>query len=210
MKRRTVVLGVLGLLSLGAAAYARLRVLHLHWGATPEEVHRSLPFDDRIPDPTYVTTRAVTIEARPSEIWPWLVQMGELPRGGFYSYTWVETLLGMHIRNVNEILPQFQTLDVGTSLDRAGGLTVRAAEENQYIVLGPRLTDDGVDATWLMLLEPVSEKSTRLVSRVHARLPRNLKGLFLLAVLDPGQFIMERKWLLGVKERAETLQLKVA
>ena len=75
-----------GLAGIGALiAYRRMRPRLLNWGATEFEVTRDLPFDEVIPDPTYVTTRAVTIDAKPSDIWPGLVQMGDRPRGGFYS-----------------------------------------------------------------------------------------------------------------------------
>jgi hypothetical protein len=67
-----------------------IRPWHLRWGATQEESGRPMPLDDRVAKPTYVTNRALTIHALPEAIWPWLAQMGELPRGGFYSYEWVE------------------------------------------------------------------------------------------------------------------------
>jgi hypothetical protein len=77
-----------------AASYAFLiRPWHLHWGATDEEVKEPLPGDEVVSHPRLEATHAITIDAPASDIWPWLVQMGQ-NRGGFYSYTWLENLVG--------------------------------------------------------------------------------------------------------------------
>jgi hypothetical protein len=89
-------LAVSGAASLVAYAFA-IRPWHLRWGATDEEIARETPLDERVKNPTYVTNRAITINAKPEDIWPWLAQMGELPRGGFYSYLWVERMMGMRV-----------------------------------------------------------------------------------------------------------------
>src|SRR5690349_21803175 len=96
-----------------------------------------MPGDAWIPRPTYVTTRAVTIQAPMGAIWPWLVQMGETPRGGFYSYVWVERLLGMHVVNADCLLPAWQQVQVGEVLDRAGTMRVKAVEPGRFLILGP-------------------------------------------------------------------------
>ncbi|MGZ5493710.1 MAG: hypothetical protein ACXW3E_09620 [Thermoanaerobaculia bacterium] len=184
-------------------AYLALRPWHVRWGATDEEIAASLPLDDVVPDPTYVTNRGVTIEATLENIWPWLVQMGESPRGGFYTYTWIERLLGMEVSNAEVILPQFQELQPGDRIDHAGNLIVRAIEANHHIVLGPPVGTPTGDATWTIVLTRRDDGTTRLLSRVRARLAATPRGAFWLALLDPGQFVMERRWLLGVKERAE-------
>lgn len=62
-----------------------IRTWHSNWGATAEEAARRMPLEDRIPDPGAVTTRGITVRARPGLIWPWIVQMGERPRAGYYS-----------------------------------------------------------------------------------------------------------------------------
>jgi len=161
-----------------------------------------LPLDEVVADPTYVTNRAITIDAPPEKVWPWLVQMGESPRGGFYTYAWIERLHGLDVTNADVILNEFQALREGDSLDRAGTLRVRAIEKNKYLVLGPPVGTPTGDATWTIVLIPQANGSTRLISRVRARLAPSARGAFWLALLDPGQFIMERRWLLGVKERA--------
>jgi hypothetical protein len=160
--------------------------------------------DELVVDPTYVTNRAVTIWARPAAIWPWLVQMGELPRGGFYSYTWIERLMGMRVENAERLLAGQGHLEVGDALDRSGNLVVKALRHDQWLVLGPATGQDWGECTWAIGLHPLDEEHTRLVSRVRARFRRwSPQALFWLVLLDPGQFIMERKWLLGIKERAE-------
>jgi hypothetical protein len=186
------------------AAYVGLvRRWHLRWGCTDEEVAREMPLDAEVADPTYVTNRAITIRALPQQIWPWLAQMGELPRGGFYSYVAVERLLKMEVENADRILSEFQNPKVGDALDRAGTMLVKAVEPNRFLVLGPPPTAE-MSVTWALGLYPASDGSTRLVSRCRARLPQGSKGLLWLALLDPGQFVMERKMLLEIKKRAES------
>jgi hypothetical protein len=187
-----------------AAAYTWLvRPWHLRWGSTREELERAMPLDDVIAKPNYVTTRAVTINAPAARVWPWLVQMGELPRAGFYTYVWIERLMGMDVENTSEILAHLQELRPGDRIDRNGNLVVKAIEPPQYLVLGPPVGVPTGNATWAIELVPKDDNTTRLISRVRARISPNARGAFWVALLDPGQFVMERKWLLGVKARAE-------
>ena len=191
---------------LAAAAYFLLvRRWHLRWGATDEEVARAMPLDERIPRPTYVTNRAITIEAPPERVWPWLAQMGELPRGGFYSYVPVERLLKLEVENATKVLADFQHLEVGQALDRAGTMVVQAVEPNRYLVLGPPPMPD-LKTTWALGLYPTPWGGTRLVSRCRAWLPRSPKGMLWLMMLDPGQFVMERKMLLEIRRLVESAE----
>jgi hypothetical protein len=189
----------------GAAYHFFFRPWHASWGSTRDERDRTMPLDELVEKPNLVTNRAVTINAPAEEIWPWLVQMGELPRGGFYTYSWIERLLGVRTVNATVILNEFQHVKPGDHLDRDGNLVVKALVPNRFIVLGPPAGTPSGDATWSIELVPADENSTRLISRVRARIAPNVRGAFWLALLDPGQFIMERKWLLGVKARAEGL-----
>jgi len=102
----------------GAAALVYfwfLRDWHLHWGATPQETRGEVAGDDLMPEPDIVATRAVEIDAPPSAIWPWLVQMGP-GRGGAYTYDWIERRLGIDIHNSDRIIPEFQHLKVGDEI----------------------------------------------------------------------------------------------
>ena len=92
-----------------------LRHRCLTWGATPDEVARVLPGDELLGTADIVSTRAVTIDAPPDAVWPWLVQMGS-GRGGAYTYDWIENLFGLGMHSANEVLPQFQDVNVGDEM----------------------------------------------------------------------------------------------
>lgn len=194
--------GTAAAVGLEVASYPLWRNRCLSWGATRAEVEGPLPGDDLLETPSVTTTRAVTIEAAPEAIWPWLVQMGP-GRGGAYTYDWVENLLGLHMHSANEILPEFQTLHVGDAarLGRRGPvLRVAALDPQRSLVLS---SDDG-RWVWALVLVP-ADGGTRLISRNRlamagaAPAPR----MFTEFVMEPGSLIMERKMLLGIKERAE-------
>ena len=106
----------------GAAAavyFGSLRRWHLNWGATPEEAGGKVAGDELIPEPDIVSTRVVEIDAPPSAIWPWLVQMGP-GRGGAYTYDWIERRLGIDIRNTGRVIPELQHLKVGDEIPMPG------------------------------------------------------------------------------------------
>jgi hypothetical protein len=184
-----------------------IRPWHLRWGATDAEVERAMSGDDEIKDPTHVTTRAVTIRARPDEIWPWLVQMG-YQRGGMYSYDWIDRLFGILDRpSADRILPGFQHLEVGDVIPMGSGPSwpVKAIEPNRSLVLVIR--EPGMEYTWSWGLYELDEEHTRLVLRIRTRLTRSLL-ILLLHISDPGAFLMTRKHLLGIKQRVEAAQLR--
>jgi hypothetical protein len=110
----------------------------------------------------------------------------------------------MKVENAERVLPEFQEIRVGEALDRTGTMLVKAVEPGQYLVLGPTPEAD-LQVTWALALYPTANGATRLVSRCRAKLGAGPKGLFWLAILDPGQFLMERKMLIGIKRRAEML-----
>lgn len=121
-------------------------VLHpwlLNWGSTPEEQHMALLGDDPRKAPRDYLTRAVSIKAEPSRVWPWLLQVGQ-DRAGFYSNTWLENLFGGDIHNSSQIKPEWQERAVGDRIPMAGEqgtallgdvtkLTVRILETEQVI-----------------------------------------------------------------------------
>jgi hypothetical protein len=190
---------------LAAASYPLLfRRRCLTWGATSDEVTRGLPGDELLADPDILSTRAVTIDAPPSAIWPWLLQMGS-GRGGAYTYDWIENLFGLGMHNANEVLPEFQDVQVGDEF-RLGPNRPKMRVE----VLDPermfafRLEDE--TWVWSFALFPV-DGMTRLVSRNRIATPNASPRmrLFNLLFMEPGSLIMERKMLLGIKQRAERL-----
>jgi hypothetical protein len=185
-----------------AAAYSPpARRWYLNYGATGEEVARVLPGDDLLPDAEVVSTRAVTIEAAPDTVWPWLVQMGS-GRGGVYSYDWIENLLGLHMHSADEILPQFQHLAAGDVLPlgpKGPGMRVEIFDPGRTLAFR---STDGI-WVWTFHLE-TRWLETRLISRnriaASGSWPRRLVDR---VVMEPGSLVMERRMLLGIKERAE-------
>lgn len=208
--------------SAAIAAYVRLvRPWLLRWGTSDDEVRRPLPGDDLVPQPRLVATHAVTIHAPALDVWQWLVQMGQ-GRGGFYSYDWIENWMGLDIHNSDRILPEFQDLKKGDLMPLApGGFGVPVAilEPCHALVLhgdtrlGTPVIEtlrpgDFFNITWGWFLEPVDDHTTRLVERWRADWnPSRQNELFVRVFLEPGAFLMERKMLLGIQERAETPRL---
>src|SRR5262249_62194600 len=88
----------------------------LTWGATAEEAAARLPGDDLLDPADGIATRAITVDAPPSAIWPWIAQMGPSPRAGAYTYDWIENLLGLNMHSVDEVLPEFQHPRVGATI----------------------------------------------------------------------------------------------
>jgi hypothetical protein len=181
--------------TLAALAYAlRVRPWLLAWGATDDELEKSLPGDDLVSDPGNESTRAITIEAPVEEVWPWLAQIGQ-DRGGFYSYEWLENLAGCRMRNADRIHPEWQERDVGETvfLHPANGLKVALFEPKRVLAL------KGWGA---FVLEPLDdERRTRLIARGRGQ--PGLASVAYTLLLEIPHFIMERKMLLGIKERAE-------
>jgi hypothetical protein len=190
----------------GGAAYARLvRPRLTNFGATPAEVARSMPLDGEVAGAHVVTNRATTIEAPPEAVWPWLAQMGELPRGGFYSFLAVERLLGMKVRNADRILPEHQDPRPGQALDRGGNMLVKAVLPGECLVLGPP-PGGPVSTTWALAVYPESPGRSRFVSRCRIRYNRwTPMAVVFFVVLEWGQLLMEWKMLSEVKKRAQRL-----
>jgi hypothetical protein len=189
----------------GVIAYTLLfRHRCLTWGATAEEVSRKLPGDELLPEADLVSTRAVTIDAPLGAVWPWLVQMGS-GRGGAYTYDWIENLLGLHMHSARQILPQFQDLKVGDELPLGPGRPVMRVE-----VCDPEqtLAIRFADGNWVWIFALFAEDGrTRLISRnliATPGAPLPVRVLNML-VMEPGSLVMERKMLLGIKQRAESL-----
>jgi hypothetical protein len=164
-------------------------------------VARALPGDDLLTDAGIVSTRAVKVDAPPSAIWPWLVQMGP-GRGGAYTYDWIENLMGLGMHSADRILPEYQKLAVGDA-QRLGarGPVLRVAELEPGRSLVFRLTA-GLGVAFSLVPgaqapagqpEPIAGRSSRFAQMLNTY------------AMEPGSLIMERKMLLGLKNRAERL-----
>jgi hypothetical protein len=208
-----------------AAYVLRIRPWYMRWGATDAEVQGPQPGDDLVKHPRQMTTRSITINASAADVWPWLVQIGG-GRGGFYSYDWLENLMGLDIHSADRILPEFQNLKVGDILPNEQetpdeGVMVAVMEPERALVLRGTIVperpmkdypipyDDSMpwwmDWTWAFILDPIDEKTKRLIARLRS----DGKGLrIMLAIhllMEPSHFIMEHKMLMGIKQRAEAL-----
>jgi len=176
------------------------------WGATPSDLTRVMAGDALLANPTYSGTTAVVVNAPPEHIWPWLVQIG-YQRGGLYSYDRLDRLFGYLDRpSATRILPAFQHLAVGDKIPLGQGPSwpVAVVEPCRALVFDMR-NMGGFDWVWQFGLYPVDDKRTRLVSRSRVR-PQNLWARLFTHVIEPAGFLMTRRMLLGIKERAEALR----
>lgn len=197
-------------------AYERLvKPWQESWGARVDEAALELPGDEEIVEPAVQVTRAVTIDAPPEDVWPWLVQIGA-DRAGFYSYAWLENLIGLQVRNADRIEPSWQHLEVGDRVyadrRRTGGWTVVELVPGSALVL--RLADVGTgrpvsrsdragwEFAWTFALRPSPGDRTRLLVRERVGF-RTGPARLLMAPLSPVSFVMTRRMLLGIKARAE-------
>jgi hypothetical protein len=176
------------------------------WGASEAEVVQSLLGDERVPDPTLQSTRAITIQAPTTQVWPWLVQMGQ-GRGGLYSYERLENLVGCGMCNADRIIPEYQHLEVGDKVrlsqdESTPYFVVQAIEPGRAIILG----GDDPPTTWGFVLEPVDQRTTRLIIRFRQEYESSFGNVIAWRVFtDPITFVMERKMLQGIKARAEAV-----
>ncbi len=192
---------ILVLLGLSAAGYAALlRRPILTWGATPEEARSQLPGDELLEAADGVTTRVISINAPASAVWPWLAQMGPAPRGGAYTYDWIENLLGLNMHSTDRVLPEFQDPKVGDVIE-FGRNRMRLELVDPERALAWRTTDG--NWVWSFVLEPSGDR-TRLISRNRFRL-RRLIDRCGMAAMEPASLLMERRMLIGIRERAERL-----
>jgi len=171
-----------------------------NWGSTTAEQQMALFGDELIPEGAGQSTKAITINAPADIVWQWLVQIGQ-NRAGYYTYTWLENLVGADIHNVNEIRPEWQTLNVGDvwevvppdylgGLGKDAGFRVRMIESGHAIVL---------EMMGAHVIEPIDERTSRLLVRGESRTGNPI----LTMIVDPIVFTMERRMLLGLKARAE-------
>jgi hypothetical protein len=184
------------------AAYAKLvRPRALRWGATEEEAARPLPGDHVVAKADYVATRAITIDAPPREVWPWLVQIGS-GRAGWYTYDRIDNA---GVASATEVMPELQRLRVGDLIPMVAGkdIGVRVKElEPQRRMLW---WDEQGEYSWEWVLEPIGQHTTRLLNRLRVtRHPWTWKALYELVAAN-GDVVMQRKLLRGIKQRAERL-----
>jgi hypothetical protein len=194
------------------------RPWHQQWGASHLDRVAKLPGDEISPRAPSHITHAVNIDAPPEAVWPWLVQLGQ-DRAGFYSYSFLENLIGLGIHNTRRIVPEWQNRAVGDTVwfaspkRRGGGLRMIAGlvrpQEALVLVTAddwPRVQagDEATGPTWAFCLKPLPGGNTRLIARLRMG---SFPGLWAKTVnfffWEPAHFVMERRMLLTIKMLAE-------
>jgi hypothetical protein len=201
--RRNLLAGAAAVLALVAAVAGmrRYRRWHLSWGATDAEVAAPMPGDDLVDPAGFVATRAVTIEAPPEQVWPWIVQIG-VGRAGFYSY---DRLDNQGRSSATEILPEFQDVHEGDTAapmveDPDDRMVFRVAQVDP-----PRtLVWAKADSSWVWSLRELPGGRTRLVVRLKQHYGRRPSAAATVALLEAADFPMMRRQLLNIRERAAT------
>lgn len=196
-----------------ASAFVFGKIYHLaaqNWGATDRERTIRLPGDDLVPDPASVSTMAISINATPDDVWPWLVQMG-VDRAGFYTHLWVENgLLHLGVHNAERIVPEWQDLAVGDRVRYAQphpkrpdiGPIVTAIDPGRALIMGQGSAEPWW-GTWQFVLEPIGAHRCRLVLRTRGARHQPLAMTAFNLLLEPGYTYMSIGMLRGIAERAE-------
>jgi hypothetical protein len=195
-----------------------VRPWHLHWGASHLDRIAVLAGDALSPYAIAVVTHAIHIDAPAEQVWRWIVQIGQ-DRGGFYSYTFLENLVGCDMRNTRRIIPEWQQRAVGdtvwfTTPKRYGGrarMIAAVVEPMRSLVLASpgdweliRSGKDGLETTWAFVLQSKGERGTRLIARLRsAANPGPWSRIINFLFWEPAHFIMERKMLLTIKQLSE-------
>jgi len=190
-------------LPLIAAALTYWRCLRdpvLTWGATEAEANSRLSGDELLEDADGLATRAIEIKAPASAVWPWLVQMGPSPRGGAYTYDWIENLLGLNMHSTDRVLGEFQHPQLGDTIGYGSNrMRVELIEPERAFAWR---SEDG-NWVWSFILRE-EDGVTRLISRNRFRLPTIVARVGMI-LMEPASLVMERKMLLGIKQRAQRL-----
>lgn len=178
-----------------------VRRRHLRWGASDEEVAAAFVGDGWVTRPDYVSTRAVTIAAPPEHVWPWLVQVGR-GRAGFYSDDLLDNGAKPSAQRIDE---RWQHLEIGQWVPMAEKITPRTAFRVAEIRAPYELLWRKPDSTWAWTLTRTENGGTRLVTRIRAVHDRRHLGAWLssLFLLEVGDYAMQRRMLLHLRERAE-------
>ena len=194
--------------AIGSAAYILLaRPRQLRWGATDRELDESLPGDELVANVDLSATRAITISASADQVWPWIAQLGQ-GRGGFYSYDFLENLVGCDIHSADRIVPEWQDVSVGGKVRFAPevALDVALLERGRSLVLRGGVpigkTAPPYDFTWAFALRDRPDGTTRLLVRERYAYTRPWAPL-LVEPTEAVSFVMSQKMLRGIKDRAE-------
>lgn len=181
----------------------RIRPWQLRWGATDDEIKRSMPGDDIVDNPSFNATRAVTIKAPAENIYPWIVQMG-VKRAGWYSYDLLDNL---GRPSAESILPEHQKIEVGDviamSPDGKQGMRVKDFNKDRWMLWW----DNKGDSSWVWGIYVDAAGNSRLVTRVRTKYRLFSPAIAFNLLIEFFDIIMMRKCMLGIKRRAEAMSL---
>ena len=182
------------------------------WGATDAEIQGTLPGDELVPHPKGGFTQAITIRSPRDRVWPWVGQIGQ-GRGGFYSYDFLENLIGCNIHSVDRIVPEYQHDEKSEGLrlhPKMPPVPFLAIEPGRSLLFGGNWYEDSPTA-WVLAVDDVDEKTTRLIARWMFDFKPGLANVLRYkGFVEPISIVMGRKMLLGIKKRAEAAEPKAA
>jgi hypothetical protein len=204
--RRGVGIGgtVLAVMAVGALLARRWQ---MQWGATHDEAGATFPGDVLLAGADVVATRAIAIAAEPAMVWPWIAQLGQ-GRGGFYSYDFLENLVGCDVHSADRIVPEWQQIHVGDQfmLHPEVAMTVAAVRSGRSLVVRGGVPMGEVaapyDFTWAFIVLGQPDGTTRLAVRERYSYTREW-GRLLVEPVQVVSFVMSRKMMRGIKSRAE-------
>jgi hypothetical protein len=194
-----------------ATIVVAIRPVYVRWGTTASERAAPLFGDELKPDARYRVDHGITIHAPADSVWPWLVQLGQ-DRGGFYSYSWLERMIGDHIQNADRIHPEWQHVERGDLVravqpDYLGGKLGEVGWRVLDVVPGRALILENWGA---FVVQPVDSQTSRFIVRTREPGTPSFAGIVFgplnVFVFEPAHFIMQRGMLRGVRDRAERRQ----
>lgn len=184
------------------------------WGVGPALASRPHPGDDLVPLPRWGWTHGLTVDVPAGEVWPWIAQIGA-DKAGFYSYTWLENLVGCGIHDAERIHPEWQARPGDRLVLHPKGppLTVAEVVEGRHLV-GHGPADEAARAeglpwaavSWLLAAEPLAHDRTRVVSRYRCAYSDDRRTRLTMgpALLEPIGSVMDRGMLRGIARVART------
>jgi hypothetical protein len=205
---------------LAALLFAYLYIIrpwHLHWGATHLDRIAVLPGDALSPFASAIITHAVNIDAPAEAVWRWLVQIGQ-DRSGFYSYTFLEKLIGLGTHSNFRIVSEWQQRAIGEAVwsgspkssGRARMIAAVVEPMHSLVLVTPgdweliRVGKEGLDTTWAFVLQRKGLNTTRLIARLRSAANLSMwQRVVQFLFWEPAHFVMERKMLLTLKKLAE-------
>ncbi len=169
------------------------------WGATEDELSIQLLGDEQAP---YISsTRAITIDAPRAEVWAWIVQLGA-DRSGFYSYAFIEKLLGYDGEGSINIIPEFQKMDTGRVVP-----STKSGDKMNWVVTAVDTGYSFVLKNWgTFALREINPERTRLIVRTHGWETQSISLSIDYAIMIPTHYLMERRMMIGIRDRAEAGQ----